>query len=348
MKRSFASFFLLFTSFAFAQTIKSTVYLVGDAGEDTIPGTALLLLKEEMIKNPESTVLFLGDNVYPNGLVKGNRISEKHLTSQLQLLNDFPGRVYFIPGNHDWDGQKRTGLQRVKDEQEYVEAYMKNKTTVANRNEGSFLPAAGLPGPESILLSPGLRLVIYDSQWFLHFYKKNTTGTKKQTRELFYKKLDSLLTAAKANNEQVILAAHHPMYTNGQHSKYKQPWRFIINRTPLQVFGLLGLDRLYSQDIAQPRYKKLRKKMLGIITKYENVTYVSGHDHNLQCFMIGNTKYIVSGAGSKLSRFRRKKRFDAVFEDDSRTGFVRLEYTGGKSTTTIFRSGEKEKVLEGY
>jgi predicted phosphohydrolase len=340
--------FLLIVSLGFSQG-KNTVYLVGDAGEDTIPGAALRLLKEQLLKDTQSTVIFLGDNVYPNGLVKNSRVSQKHLESQLQLLNDFPGQAYFVPGNHDWDAQKKTGLAKLKDEQDYVEAYMKSKTIVANRNSGTFYPADGLPGPVSVMLSPTLRLLMFDSQWFLQFYKKNKIVSKKYTKELFYQRLDSLLAFSKANHEQVILAAHHPMYTNGQHSKSRQPWRFLVNRTPFQLFGLLGLNRLYSQDIAQPRYKKMRNKMLDILTKYDNVTYVSGHDHNLQCFKEGKTRYLVSGSGSKLSPLSRRKKFKAVFEDDSKTGFIRLEYTeAGKPVTTVFRAGEKEVVLPDY
>ncbi|MFL5765517.1 MAG: metallophosphoesterase [Bacteroidia bacterium] len=349
MKKIAAFYFFFLPLLLSAQSASRFVYLVGDAGEDTTAGPALLRLKEELNSHSKSTVLFLGDNVYPNGLKKGDRISEKHLLSQLQLLNDFPGQAYIVPGNHDWDGQKRTGLDRLKDEQDFVEAYMQTATTVANRSAGSFFPKNGLPGPASVMADPKLRLVLIDTQWFLQFYKKNVNGSKKKTISEFYARLDSLLSFSKAHGETVIVAAHHPMYTNGQHSKSRQPWRFLINRTPFQLFGLLGLDRLYSQDIDQPRYKKMRKKMLGIFSKYDNVIYVSGHDHNLQCFREGSTRYIVSGAGSKLSHLQKKKRFDSVFQDDSRTGFIRLELKeDGAVETTIFQSGAPEKKLEGF
>ena len=157
------------------------------------------------------------------------------------------------------------------------------------------------------------------------------------------------MNLAKQNNEQVIITAHHPLFTNGQHSKSKQPMRFLINYTPLQLFGSLGLNRLLSQDMAQPRYKKMRKMMLRAFDQYGNIIYASGHEHNLQCFKEGPNKYIVSGAGSKLSTLRKNKKFDSVFQDDTKSGFIKIEYAvDGNLTTTIYRVDEMPKLLEGY
>lgn len=326
-----------------------SVYLIGDAGKDTSSGKALLMLKEELLTHPNSTVIFLGDNIYPSGLMANNRVSAMCLESQLQILNEYKGSVYFIPGNHDWQQQKMNGVKCLAAQQMYVEEYLKNKTTAVNKNERTFSPANGLPGPETILLTDKLRLITIDTQWFLHFYKKNKIKSKKNTIELFYSNLDSLLKMAKQQGEQVIIAAHHPMFTNGKHSGNKQPFRFLINKTPFQIFGLMGLNRLFSQDLAQPRYKKMRNRMLKSFSQYDNIIIASGHDHNLQCFKHGGNCYIVSGSGSKVSHFHKKKKFDSIFQDDTKTGFIKIEYAAdGSHTTIIYRVGEKEKLVEGY
>jgi predicted MPP superfamily phosphohydrolase len=344
------SFLLLIANITISQTDSNySVYLIGDAGEDTVSGKALLMLKDELIKNPNSAVIFLGDNVYPSGLKLNDKKSQAHLNSELSILNNYKGKVFFIPGNHDWDAQQRKGLQILRNQEVYVDDYLKSKTSTANRNENTFLPSDGLPGPVSVMLNDKLRLIAIDTQWFLHSYKKNKTGSLSHTKELFYSHLDSLLSLAKKNNEQVVIAAHHPMYTNGQHSKSKQPIRFLINYTPLQIFGLLGVNRLLSQDIAQPKYKKMRKKMLGYFSKYDNIIYASGHEHNVQCFKEGATKYIVSGNGSKLSKLSKKKKFDSVLQDDTKTGFVKVVYdSAGNHKTIIYRVGEETKTLEGF
>lgn len=169
IKCSFLFFF--FSSFA-QEASQHKVYLVGDAGEDTSPGKALLLLKDELIANPNSSVVFLGDNVYPSGLKKDSKESVLHLESQLQILKEYKGNVFFIPGNHDWQAQKRNGLNILKDQEIYVEDYLKKNSTAANKENTTFLPKNGLPGPETVMLNDKLRLIIIDTQWFLHFYKK--------------------------------------------------------------------------------------------------------------------------------------------------------------------------------
>lgn len=351
MKRFYLKLTLLLFSLSLsAQENKGySVYLIGDAGEDAEPGKALLMLKEELLSHPKSAVIFLGDNVYPEGLKANDKKSEAHLESQLQLLKEYTGQVYFISGNHDWKAQKRKGLQQVKNQQDFVEAYLKNKSTVANRNSSTFLPENGLPGPETVMLNDKLRLIIIDTQWFLQLYKKNFIQSKKYTKQLFYSHLDSLLNLAKQNNEQVIVAAHHPIFTNGLHSRSAQPFRFLVNYTPFQVFGLMGLNRLLSQDIDQRPYKKMRNRMLQSFKQYNNIIYASGHDHNLQFFKQDGCKYIVSGCGSKLSHLQKKRKFDSVFQDDTKTGFVKIVFDeSGGNTTIIYQSNEKEKVLEGF
>lgn len=339
---------LLLPLFSFSQEPFS-VYLIGDAGEDTVPGKALQLLRSQLISSDNSAVVFLGDNVYPSGFSLKDTNSILHLESQLQILKEYKGRAYFIPGNHDWNAQRRNGLKKVDAEAEFVESYLAKNTHVVNKDGSSFLPADGLPGPSSVLLTDKLRIIFIDTQWFLHSHKKNAIISKKNTAERFYTKLDSLLLLSKNNNEQVIIAAHHPMYTNGEHSRKLQPIRFLINYTPFHIFGITGLSRLLSQDIIQPRYAAMQKKMLSIINGYDNIIYVSGHDHNLQCFKEGGNKYIVSGCGSKLSRLKRKKSILPLFEDDSKTGFVKLEfYPEKKVNVIIFRTGEKELLLNNY
>ena len=342
--------FLFLHPSGFSQNQKEfSVYLIGDAGEDTVSGKALLMLKDELLKNPNSAVVFMGDNVYPSGLKENDIKSARHLESQLKILNEYKGEAFFIPGNHDWDAQQAKGLKRIKNQELYVTEYLKTKSTVANKDKTTFLPAGGLPGPTSVLLDNGLRLITIDSQWFLHRYAKNTNGTLRNTKKVFFEQLEKMLNEAEKNKEQVIITAHHPMYTNGEHSKGKQPWRFLLNYTPFFIFGLKGGYDYLSQDLAQPKYKHFRKPMLALINKHNNVLYASGHEHNLQFFTADGHKYIVSGCGSKLTPLQNKKKFDSVFQDDTKTGFVKLVYEpAGNHKTIIYRVGEEPKLLEGF
>lgn len=342
--------FLLFCLFHFVVLSQEpfNVYLVGDAGEDTVSGKALLMLQDQLMNDSASAVVFMGDNVYPSGFNGNNRITVLHLESQLNILKGYKGQAYFLPGNHDWDAQGKKGLKKIRRQSVYVDQFLKTQTLVKNRNEKGFLPANGLPGPESVMLNKGLRLITIDTQWFLHAYKKNKNISTNHTIELFFQQLDSLLKYADLHNEQVIVTAHHPMYTNGEHARKLQPWRFLINYTPFKLLGLGGIDRVLSQDLAQPRYKRMRKKILAEFAGHKNIIYASGHDHNVQCFRINGMRYIISGNGSKLSSLRKKKSFDSVFQDDSKTGFIKLTFIGNTVTTSIYRVGEQVMVLDEY
>ncbi|HEY4799247.1 MAG TPA: hypothetical protein VII99_09260, partial [Bacteroidia bacterium] len=98
-----------------AQDVIHTVFLIGDAGKDTLPGPVLQLLGHELSKNQNSSVVFLGDNIYPQGF-DSDPLSEKKLHAQLSVLEGFTGNIFFVPGNHDWKAGKWQGKKCLKRE----------------------------------------------------------------------------------------------------------------------------------------------------------------------------------------------------------------------------------------
>lgn len=351
IKKILLFLFLLCFSLLNAQDSKRfSVYLIGDAGEHTQPGPALLDLKKQLESDPQSAVVFLGDNVYPAGLSKSDPKTMLRMDAQLDMLKDYKGAAYVVPGNHDWAAQTMKGKAILLAQQKYVDSVCATRP-IRNNASGAFFPKNSLPGPETVLLTAGVRLIMIDTQWFLHVFKKNKNGSKQQTEKEFYSRLDSILLYAKQNNEQVIVAGHHPVFTNGKHSRKMQPLRFMINYVPpFQLFGLAGLYRLFSQDIDHRQYKKMRKELLSIFHKYDKIVYACGHDHNLQLIVQENDRYIVSGAGSKLSGLRKKKRFDSMWQDDSSTGFIRLDIMEtGDLNLRIFKTGDPKFIdMKGF
>lgn len=350
MKNVFFTLLLsnLLTFSLFAQTPDFSVFLIGDAGNDTITNITMTLLQKDALTKPNSAILFLGDNIYPQGLEtlskseKKRRLSTKRLLSQVEPLKAYKGQVYFVPGNHDWKQGKWQGLKYIKEEARYVEEYFKT-TEVSNRNEHTFIPQNGLPGPYSVMLTEKIRLIAIDTQWwlqsqFFHKTQKVDGMNRKETTEKFYRELDSLLNVAKNNNEKVIVAAHHPMFTNGHHSNRLEPLRSLVNFMPLQFFGLIGLNRMLVQDMPQPRYHKMRTKLLNTLNKYEHLIVVAGHEHTLQYFEDGTNNHIVSGSGSKRTHLN-KNRYKAGFMNDMENGFFRVDfYNDGSVKANIFGS----------
>lgn len=327
---------VLLGSISNAQQVKHFIYLIGDAGKDTLPGPALQLLEDELNENPSSTVLFLGDNIYPAGLegLEGNkkqRQSELKLLSQLETTKNMTGHVFWVPGNHDWKAGRWKGHWLVKKEAEFVESYYQKERKIKNDSGHVFMPTGGLPGPVMETVEDhGLDVIAIDIQWwlqdqFFHKVPREYGLNKRHMERRFLNKLDSLIALSVSKGHVTMIAAHHPMFSNGHHGAAKQPFRFMLNWVPpFQLFGLMGLNRAMVQDIPQPRYKRIRNKILAVLNKYDNLVYVSGHDHNLQYLKKENNHYLVSGAGSKRSSLSGDK-YQARFVNDQNYGFMRLD-----------------------
>src|SRR4051812_30781018 len=111
---------LLFLSFsclslhAFSQAAEKPsfrLFLIGDAGEGDTTGATLHDLQVMLSENPNSAVIFLGDNCYLKpyifvpfevGGYNGGDLAKRRLMSQIDILRGYKGDAYFVPGNHDW------------------------------------------------------------------------------------------------------------------------------------------------------------------------------------------------------------------------------------------------------
>ena len=161
--------FCFFTAPLYAQKQSFSLYLIGDAGEPTLPTNGLKeLLQKKYDPSVQSVVIFLGDNIYPKGLPaadeNGRAEAESILKAQLNLLEGFNSDIYFIPGNHDWKKGQRGGLKQINNEEAWIDSLHNDKI--------HFQPEEGCPGPVEVPLGKDAVLVIIDSQWFLHPWDK--------------------------------------------------------------------------------------------------------------------------------------------------------------------------------
>ena len=326
---------------AFAQEF--SFYLIGDAGEDTLQGPALKLLDSMLQQETESSgVIFLGDNVYRKGLefsnAAGRRASEQKLLTQLQTGDHFKGQFYMIPGNHDWRASKWKGFQQIREQELFVKKYFAAPQARIQNPATCFIPSGGLPGPISVVLDSLLRirLIAYDPQWwlqqqFFHKVGKEPGMSVKEMKMKFFEELRKNLSEAEKKQETVIIAGHHPLMTIGTHARLSQPLHFITTYIPpFQLFRLMGLNRLFRQDIQSNAYRKLADSILNIIQQYEQLIYINGHDHNLQYFVEGKKNlFITSGSGSKTDLFDPKAKGAPLWKDDRSTGFFKLVFDEG-------------------
>ncbi|WP_111708636.1 metallophosphoesterase [Lutibacter citreus] len=292
---------------SYSSDIEHTFYLIGDAGNVSFNEqlSHLHILKNELNEaSKNSTVLFLGDNLYPNGLVKkdnpNRELAEHRLNVQFDLVKNYKGNTIFIPGNHDYYSN---GIKGLKRQEEYITKHLGKNT---------FLPKDGCP-LKKVEISDETVLIIVDSQWYLEDWDKNPTINDDcdiKSRAAFFDEFESLIK--KNESKTVLIALHHPMFTNGAHGgqySIKKHLYPINNKIVLPIIGsLINVIRKTSgispQDINNPIYQELKKRLVTISQKASKTIFISGHDHNLQYIKKDGKPQIISGSGSKINAAR--------------------------------------------
>jgi hypothetical protein len=328
--------------------IAHTFFLVGDAGnanEDKAQETLALLQKRLDNSNKKSTLVFLGDNIYPNGFPQNEypieqALAETKLTNQLKLAKNFKGRTIFIPGNHDW----YSGIAGIERQSKFATKYLDDKK--------AFLPQNNC-GLEELKIDKNITLVTIDSQWFLEDWNKYPTindDCNIKTREHFFDELASVLN--KNQDKTVILALHHPLMTNGSHGGQYALEKELFpleQKIPLPFIGsAVNLVRKTSginpQDIQNKVYNNFTKRVKTLLQNQRNVIVVSGHDHNLQYLYKNNIRQIISGAGSKSQGAKAINPNDFSYGGN---GYVTLTlYTNGESKVCFYGiEDQQEKLL---
>jgi hypothetical protein len=316
------------------------IYLVGDAGDHKESGETLVYLHRELISNPNSAVIFLGDNSYKDilgGIIpfgfkgfdsSGNTIEK--IRSQLNLVNQYSGWVYFTPGNHDWWNRTtyEKGKAKLAMEESFIESNLKLNTSIANPDK-PFLPANGGYGPEYVELNhQTIRLVFFDS------YRIIQTGIKKSKvpdeEKSFYRRLDSVIHDGYLLKQQVIVISHHPVYLKGPYDRnLKHPYLFA---------------RIKASNSSFPSYRAMIDSIQNVLKRYPDIYYVSGHVHALQYFYTADrVHYIISGAGSKeinLSPQKIRLYDESPLSDEyllwNTGGFFELSFQGDSVNTFLY------------
>ena len=321
-----------------SKELDRTFYLVGDAGISPMNGMSRALQAFHTYIQDKDTekdyTLFLGDNIYPSGLPskneKGRASAENALQAQAKSLKGFKGKTLFIPGNHDWYAG---GLKGLKREEDYIEDLV---------GKEAFEPENGCP-LETIEVSDSIELIIIDTQWYLEDWNKHPTINDEceiKTRERFFEEVEGEIK--KAQNKTIILAMHHPMYTNGAHggkyalSKHLFPMQKKIPMPVLAslVTQLRNQGGVSIQDRYNERYNELMSRLEAMLKDEDNVIITSGHEHTLQYIENGNIKQIVSGSGAKESFAELSN--DGLFSY-GKQGFVELKlFKDGSSLVQYF------------
>ncbi len=330
--------------------IEKSFYLIGDAGNSSLNKSSVGLEILEEIINEEKTkndyLLYLGDNIYPEGMPKKKSskrpLAEHRIDVQIETARKFKGKAIFIPGNHDWYA---SGLKGLKRQEKYVKTKLKHKN--------SFLPVKGCP-IKSIKISDQIQLIILDTQWYLANWNKHPTINDDcdiKTRDHFFTEIQGEFK--KYADKTLLVAMHHPMYTNGIHGGKHSVKNHIFptkSKIPLPIIGSLitqirsqgGVTR---QDRYNKQYNKLMKRLSTIARDHDRIIFASGHEHSLQYIDNDGLKQIVSGSGSKVSAASLGN--DGLFSYPGQGIAVLDVYTDGSSNVRFYGK-ENDKVTLVY
>lgn len=358
-------------------TLDASVYLVGDAGypvEDS--GSVLAHVQAQIVAEAARTelaanhsqqwVIYLGDNAYPAGLPPASgSVSIEFADAACALQQQVeavpaPARAVFVSGNHDW---RPTGCVRALNAQligclrslqsKDPAAIQREAKFINERGDGriSFLPPGGCPGPGELTIGSRLVLLPFDSEWMLrHADGLPDRNCQDLTFSAVVNALSARIRRAPAG-DFVMLAAHHPMHSGGEHGNA------CSGPSGLARSAVTDARRAaeVGEDFSGEGYKELRRQLIGRLSRAgRSIAYASGHDHNLQVFAGGppgrTVHYLVSGAGSSGTHESSCVRWQAGmvypfsverFAGETPNGFMRLDlFRPSGVRLTVFAVGE--------
>lgn len=336
--------------------LKYSIFLIGDAGvpdKDKQEPTLKLLQSQLFPKDTlvtagltsdtvfvnsshkEDVVIFLGDNIYERGLpppgASDREEKERRIIAQMDVVKNFKGRSIVIPGNHDWNESLPGGLEAINRQEQFVENYLDSNDV--------FLPSNGCGGPVELQLNNDLVVILIDSEWWLTKYDKplapDNDCTSSSRLDLIQQVED---IAVRNRGKNIVLAEHHPLFSNGRHGGYFTLKDYIFPLTlvrdnyyiPLPVLGsIYPLLRQYGisrQDLSNKDYQQLKRGLLSVLEEEKNVVIATGHEHAMQLNKYKDINHIISGAGSKTTSMIKGN--DALFAygGGGAKGFARLNY----------------------
>ena len=333
--------------------IAASVLLIGDAGNPNPAGEPVLrALSREAAREPSrTTIVFLGDNVYPRGIPDSaaptRAEAERRLRDQLAVVRESGTRGIFVPGNHDWAKQGQGGWDAVRRQGALI---------AADDGPSIMAPASGCPGPVVTDVGATVRIISLDTQWWVHGGPKpgpiDGTCTPNSADGI----VDSVRGAlAAAGGRNVLVTGHHPMASGGVHGGHFTwkdhifPLRAVAKWLwiPLPIVGSIyptaRRSGISSQDMSGSANKRMRAAFESAFDTHPPLIYASGHDHGLQVLTGESARYIlVSGAGIyhhespvawlPNTRFASADagfmRLDVLADGRARLGVIEVDRTG--------------------
>jgi hypothetical protein len=336
--------FIFSNSFAQKDSVEQRFVFLGDGGALVDGRTPVLnAVKKFVPLRKNTTVVYLGDNIYSHGLPDDayNTYAQFRgvLDSQIAIIDGTEAKAYMIPGNHDWNNGRSNGYSAILREGRYVDRQ-------SNKNF-EFYPKDGCPGPVSISIGSNVEMILMDTQWWLQ--KGDKPGIESDCP---YKTKDEVLgeiaEILERNREKLIIfAAHHPFRSTGNHSGYFSFKQHLFPFTDLRgmknfYLPLPVLGSIYPisrgvfgspQDLKHPGYANMIADIDNVLKRHPYVLHVGGHEHTMALMNDSNYHYILTGNACKTTRVGKSKKVKYGVQE---LGFVVVEVMKNKTVRSIF------------
>jgi hypothetical protein len=342
--------------------VESSLFLIGDAGAPDRAGEPVLraLTSDVARAAGERVIVYLGDNVYPRGIpdtgAPGRGEALRRLDAQIDLAREAGVQAIFIPGNHDWARMGADGWNSMLRQQARIDQRGGKLVRL--------LPRDGCPGPDVVDIGKRLRLIVLDTQWWLHSGPKPVDPTSKCRADKDTEVTDSLRADLEAtdSSRRVVMVGHHPLASGGEHGGYfgARDYFFPLRHVS-RVLGwipLPGLGAIYpearasgisSQDIPSGSNRRMREALEGAMLRQRPLVWASGHDHNLQVLAGRTARHLlVSGAGI-YGHGSRVVQLSATRFASAAAGYMRLDVLlDGRVRLAVFEVDGQGRTREAY
>lgn len=214
------------------------------------------------------------------------------------------GKLIIIPGDRDWASSGTQGWKSVQSLERLVvsKGYPHVEWAISQ----------GCPGPETLELDGGLRLIAFQSQWWNHpFSKPQAADASCQigSKDAFLEEFQRIIDESQGKN--VLIAGHYPFMSLGEYGGnfgLKKQLFPLTDFDPKLYVPLPVLGNLYTafrqnigtrKDIVNQQFDGLREGLQELIQDNHSLMYLSGHESNMQILHLGDNYLINSGAIGK-------------------------------------------------
>ena len=257
------------------------------------------------------------------------------------------GRLFFTPGDKDWNNSGSDGLEVVRKLEKEIE--------IRQEESNIFMPSHGCPGPEIVDLSPHLRLIVINTQWWLHPFdipEAPDADCSNLTKEEFIESLEEAIEESVGKN--ILIVGHHPIISAGVYGGHMTLQKHLFpfadakpgKRIPLPVLG--SFYAAYRQnvgivrDMASEHYQDFIDQMSDILYLHPGLVYASAHDYSLQLVEKEKGYQVISGSINENEPTGKEQ---GVLFSSSKSGFTKITYfDSGKIEIGFFELGMNETV----